>query len=212
MTEYALRFRYSSSPGYEEAVRIARTMPGCVVDETGRRATHTVPVQPESLTAVSQLLGIVRGWRSTELLADGVPLSVARLWALERVVSCYRDRELSGLEELHCRGFPGPRGGTMPCRLIERSLPWVVPAEYRDVALLPRLLLAHAQQTMVQVCPAYDHAAVVRAAPRALQARGPGTAGGLTLRASLDQQPAADDEERAHIERLLRDVDFGTDA
>jgi len=38
---------------------------------------------------VRALLRIVRSWRSTELLAAGVPQGRAQLWALERVVSCF---------------------------------------------------------------------------------------------------------------------------
>ncbi len=125
-------------------------------------------------------------------------------------MSCYRERELSGLEELHCRGLPG-LGGGLPCRLVDRSLPWVVPAEYEDGAMLTRLLLAHAQQTMVEVCPAYDHEAVVRAAPRALRARQLRSQTGLVGRVAPDDQPPADREECEQIERLLKDVGFGSE-
>jgi len=212
MTEYRLRFGYSSSPAYAEAVRSASAVSGYVVEESGRRTRHTVPVGPESLAAVGRLLSIVRGWRNVELLADDVSLGRARLWALLRVLACYHARQVSGLDELHCRGFPGSGGRGVPCRLVESSLPWVISAEYRDAVLLPRLLLAHARQAMVEVCPVYDHDAVSRAAVRALaRAQLQQDDGGLRSRLGRDSGGAPEDEERERIERLLWDIDFGAD-
>jgi hypothetical protein len=213
VTAYSLRFGYSSSPSYGEAVRIASSVSGYVVEEVGRRARHTIPVVPESLAEVGRLLSIVHGWRNLELLADEVSLGRARLWALLRVLSCYQARAVSGLAELHCRGLPGNGGRGVPCRLVASSLPWAVSAEYRDPVLLPRLLLAHARQAMVEVCPVYDHDLVSRAAKGALgRAQLQQGNGGLRLRLGGELGQAAEDDERERIERLLRDVDFGTGA
>jgi hypothetical protein len=209
MKDYTLRFGYSPSASYGEAVRLASALPGYVVEESGRHARHTVPIDTESLPGLGPLLNIVRGWRSTELLASDVPQGAARLWALERVIACYQARELSGLEELHCRGFPGLGGRGVPCRLVDRSLPWAPGDEYRDQALLPRLLLAHARQAMAEVCPAYDQEAVMRALPAVLRRlQRQREVGGLTMQVS-PIEPRAEIDERARIERLLRGVDFG---
>ena len=100
----------------------------------------------------------------------------------------------------------------MPCRLVESSLAWVISAEYRDAVLLPRLLLAHARQAMVEVCPVYDHDAVSRAAVRALaRTQLQQDDGGLRSRLGRDSGGAPEDEERERIERLLWDIDFGAD-
>lgn len=211
MSQYTLRLGYSSSPSYGAVIRTLRTVPGYAVEGDGRQARHSIPVEPETLPALAPLVGLLRRWRSTELLVDGVAQGIGRLWALERVIACHQARRLSGLEELYCLGLPGPGGGGMPCRLIDRSFPWSPGPQYQDSVLLPRLLRAHARQAMVEVCPAYDHDLVERAAPaaiRRLQHRQ--EAAGLTMRSTLDEK-AAHQETRDAFERLLRDVDFGAD-
>ena len=165
----------------------------------------------EKITSAIALLKSHGG--SVDLLADDVSLGRGRLWGLLRVLACYQTREVSGLEQLYCRGLPGSGGRGVPCRLVDSSLPWVVSAEYRDPLLLPRLLLAHARQAMVEVCPAYDHDAVSRAAARALsRVQLQQADGGLRLGLGRDAaEAAAEEEERERIERLLRDVDFGAE-
>ncbi len=190
---YSLSFGFSSSPNYRRAVSLAQALPGYEAEGDGRGVRHLVPLSGEHLDQLAELLGLVIGWRGTALRADGVVLGGARQWALRQVLVCHRDRELSGLEELHCRGLPVARG-RLPCRLLECSLPWELTDEYADPALLPRLLVAHARETMVDACPAYDPEAVTRAA---LQ--------------QLDRPRRERAGERERLERLLRDVDLGDD-
>ena len=136
---------------------------------------------------------MVIGWRGVSLAADGVVLGDARLWALRHVLGYHRERQRSGLEGLYCRGLPGPERGRVPCRLLERRLPWALSSDYADAELLPRLLVAHARAAMIDACPAYDADAVSSAALEQLD-RLLGLAG-----------------ERERLQRLLRDVDLGGD-
>ena len=108
----------------------------------------------------------------------------------------------------------------MPCRLVEGRLPWRLEGDYADPALLPRLLRALAREAVVEICPAFDAAAVLRAALEQLE---PGSeqderqaAAQLLIELGLlrgervqvqleDEQRAAHDRE--FLSRLLRDVD-----
>ena len=174
---YSLSFGFSSSPNYRRALSLAQALPGYEAEGDGRGVRHLVPLSGEHLDQLAELLGLVIGWRGTALTADGVVLGCARWWALRQVLVCHRDRELSGLEELHCRGLPAARG-RVPCRLLEYRLPWELTDEYADPAFLPRLRLAHAREAMVDACPAYDPEAATRAALQQLDRPRRGRASG----------------------------------
>ena len=111
----------------------------------------------------------------------------------------------------------------MPCRLVDGRLPWRFDGGYADPAVLPRLLGALAREAVVEICPAFDAAAIQRAA---LDRPEPGSdqaereaAAELLIELRLlqpgdgpqvqreDEQRAADDRE--FMSRLLRDVDLG---
>jgi hypothetical protein len=202
MASYRLMFGYSSSPSYAEAVQLASVLSGYTGEGAGRAARHSVPISLRSLAVEERLLDLVRSWRNAALLVDGETLDRGALWAMFRLLRCYRARELSGLQELHCLGYPGYSVRSLPCRLMNGSLPWVLGSEYRDPALLPRLLVAHARRTLVEACPAYDHWALSRAVSAEV-ARGPVPDGKAT---------AHEEEQRTRLERLLRDVNFDLEA
>jgi hypothetical protein len=217
MTTYVLAFGYSASPAYARAMTLARSLPGYRAEGEARLVRDRVPITGNDLTACEVLLALVRGWRSTVVLADELPLERRRLWTLERVLACYSERASSGLEELYCSGLLGTRDGRLPCRLVDSALPWILSGPYRDHTLLPRLLLAHARQKLVEICPVYDHAGLTAAAFEYLERTPTGTEpGGLTLRLeyrSSEDAAFADGaaDERDRLQRLLHDVDLGPD-
>lgn len=159
---YCLVFGFSRSPDYARAVRLAASLPDYATEGAGRAVRHSVPVGGAGSPALEELLTLVGGWRSSSLLADGIP--VARPAALRQVVACHRQRARSGLGELHCWGLPTLERGRVPCRLLERVLPWMLGGEYANSELLPRLLTAHVRQVFVDACPVYNREAVLRAA------------------------------------------------
>ncbi len=193
MTAYALSFGSSSSPNYRRAVALAQTLPGYETDGSGREIRHLVPLTHTHVDRLDELLGLVIGWRGTSLAAGGVVVGSAQLWTLRQVLACHRDRQRSGLEGLYCWGLPGLERGRVPCRLLERLLPWDLTGDYADAELLPRLLVAQARAAMIDGCPAFEAGAMSRAALKQLD-RLRGLSG-----------------ERERLERLLRDVDLGGD-
>ncbi len=222
MSEYELTFGFSTSPNYERAVRIASAVPGYRTKGGQRGVLHIVPVVPAQAEQLARLLAFVSNWRSFSLAVDGVDVGRRHVWALSRALSCYRDRRLGGLDELHCWGLPGRRG-RVPCRLVEGRLPWRLEGDYADPAVLPRLLRALAREAVVEICPAFDAAAVQRAALEQLE---PGSEQderqaaaellielGLLLPGDRFQVQPGDEHRAAHdrefLSRLLRDVDLG---
>ena len=222
MSEYELTFGFSTSPNYERAVSIASAVPGYRTRGGQRGVLHIVPVVPAHAEQLARLLALVSDWRSFSLAVDGIDVGRRHVWALSRALSCYRDRRLAGLDELHCWGLPGRRG-RVPCRLVEGRLPWRLEGDYADPAVLPRLLRALAREAVVEICPAFDAAAVQRAALEQLE---PGSEQderqaaaellielGLLLPGDRFQVQPEDEHRAAHdrefLSRLLRDVDLG---
>ena len=199
---YSLVFGFSTSRDYARAVRLASALPSYRSAGADREIRHSVPVDGAAPAALEELLTLVGAWRSSVLLADEIP--IGRPTALRAVVACQRSGARSGLGELHCWGLPAVVRGRVPCRLVERALPWMLDGEYADSALLPRMLTAHARQLLVDGCPAYDDAAVLRAA---LAARG------SPRRPGYDESPAVtvvlelgnDDELRQPLEDVDAD-------
>ena len=66
------------------------------------------PVRLDQLAIFAALLPCVLGWRRTRLLWAGVPLPLPRLYALQRVLACYQERQISGLGRAHCAHAPWP--------------------------------------------------------------------------------------------------------
>ena len=208
---YSLVFGFSTSRDYARAARLAVSVPGYASEGAGRQVRHSVPVDGSAAPLLEELLVLVGTWRSTALLDDGVV--IGRPGALRQVLACQRQRARSDLGELHCWGLPAVDRGRVPCRLLERALPWMLGGEYANSKLLPRLLTAHTRQLLLDACPAYDERAVVRAA---LASRGrprhqahdalrwelvvpetePGDEDGRFWRVVLDLDPdAAEDED-----------------
>jgi hypothetical protein len=130
-----------------------------------------VPITHKHVDDVAELVDLSGDWKNTRLLVDGVRAGPGALHRLLSVLACMRDRELSGLEELHCRGLPERHRGRVPCRLIERALPWHLADHYADPHLLPRLVGALARKQMTGLCPAFEFDEVQRSALNALVAQ-----------------------------------------
>jgi len=162
-----LTFGWSTSSEYARAVGLAESLPGYQCEGASRAVRHQVPILGAPLPVLEELLSLVRGWRSSVLLDDGEV--IGRPGSLRRVVDCQRRRARSALESLHCWGLPAVARGRVPCRLVERVLPWALVGEYADSRLLPRILTAHAREQLVDACPHYEPDTVLRAA---LAARG----------------------------------------
>jgi hypothetical protein len=222
MPAYALTFGLSPSPNYERVVAIARTVVGYRAEGGDRNLLHVVPVDSACVGQLEQLVALTGNWRSLSLTANGIDTGRRHIWALLRALRCYRGRCVGGLEELHCWGLPGARRGRLPCRLIDRRLPWLLEGEYANPAVLPQLLGAFAREAMVEVCPAFDLGAVQEAALEQLQPgaeqdrRGlqAGLVFGLRLLSEDRVQPEPNNarsaqDERELLSRLLRDVDLG---
>ena len=159
---YTLVFGFSRSRDYARAVRLAGAVQGYASAGAGPDISHSVPVEGSAAPVLQELLVLVSAWRSSVLLADGV--AVGRPGALRAVLACRRQGVRSGLGALHCWGLPALERGRVPCRLLERVLPWTLSGEYANSRLLPRLLTAHARELLLDACPAYDERAVVRTA------------------------------------------------
>jgi hypothetical protein len=164
---YSLVFGFSSSRDYARAVRIASAVPGYASEGAGHDILHYVPVEASTAPLLDELLALVSAWRTSRLLADGV--AIGRPGALRTVLDCQRQRLRSGLGALHCWGLPAVERGRVPCRLLERALPWRLAGEYANSRMLPRLLAAHARELLLDACPAYDGRMVLR---HALASRG----------------------------------------
>ena len=171
MTKHLLSFGFSRSPNYERAIALASRIPGYSEAGEGRDRIHAVPITHERFDNVAELVDLTRGWKSARLLVDDVQAGPGALHRLLSVLACFRDRELSGLEELHCWGLPEWPRGTFPCRLIERAVPWHLEDHYADPQVLPRLVDALARRQMTEVCPVFDAEGVRRAALKALAAQ-----------------------------------------
>ncbi len=171
MTEHVLSFGFSRSPNYERAITVARRILGYSEAGEGRHRIHAVPITHERFDDVTELVDLTRGWKSMRLLVDDVQAGPGALHRLLSVLACFRDRELSGLEELHCWGLPEWPRGRVPCRTIERALPWHLEDHYADPQVLPRLVDALARRQMTGVCPVFEFDDVRRAALKALAAQ-----------------------------------------
>ena len=171
MTKHVLSFGFSRSPNYERAIAVALRIPGCSEAGEGRQRIHTVPITHERFDDVTELVDLTLGWKSTRLLVDGVQAGPGALRRLLSVVACLQDRELGGLEELHCWGLPEWPRGRVPCRLIDRALPWHLEDHYADPQVLPRLVDALARRQMTGVCPVFEFDEVRLAALKALAAQ-----------------------------------------
>lgn len=171
MTDHVLSFGFSRSPNYKRAIVVALRIPGYSEAGEGRHRIHMVPITHERVDDVTELVDLTRGWKSTRLLVDHVQAGSGALHRLLSVLACFRDRELSGLEQLHCWGLPEWPRGRVPCRLIERALPWHLEDHYADPQVLPRLVDALARRQMTGVCPAFEFDEVRRAALKALAAQ-----------------------------------------
>jgi hypothetical protein len=140
---YTLVFGFSSSRDYARAVRLASAVPGYAAEGAGHDIRHCVPVDASAARLLDELLALVSAWRSSTLLADGV--AVGRPGALRTVLACQRQHARSGLGVLHCWGLPAVERGRVPCRLLERVLPWTLAGEYatrgscRDCSLRTRV-------------------------------------------------------------------------
>ena len=145
---YALVFGFSASRDYARAVRLAGSLPGYASEGADREIRHFVPVNGAALAQLEELLALVGGWRSSSLVADGSALG--RPGALRAVVACQRARARSGLGELHCWGLPAVERGRVPCRLLERVLPWRLGGEYADSGLFPRDRRRHSRSDRVK--------------------------------------------------------------
>ncbi len=197
MPVYELTFGFSTSPNYARAVSIANTVPGYRTVGDQRAALHIVPVAAAHAAQLGLLLALASSWRSLSLTIDGVDVGRQRIGALLRVLSCYRDLRLGGLEELHCWGLPGRRA-RVPCRVIDGLLPWRLEGEYADPMVQPRLVGALIRESMVEACSAFDADAVRQAA--------------LEQAATGRERPRGELGGTADgelLERLLRDVDLG---
>lgn len=164
MSRYALEFGFSTSPSYRRAVDIAKRIPGYSEAGAGRMRTHSVPVSEQRLDEVGELVELVRGWRSARLCVDGVQAGPRALYRLVVMLTCFGERRLSGLDELYCQGLPAWPRRRVPCRLVDRVLPWRLEGDYRDPELLPRLVEALGRRAMVECCPAFELRVVQQAA------------------------------------------------
>ena len=99
MTNHVLSFGFSRSPNYERAIAVARRIPGYSEAGEGRHRMHAVPITHERFDDVTELVDLTRGWKSMRLLVDDVQAGPGALYRLLSVLACFRDRELSGLEE-----------------------------------------------------------------------------------------------------------------
>ena len=188
MSRYVLRFGASPSHHYPAAVHLARRLPGYRTSGGDGPREHCVPVTRTHLPQIARLLALVEGWKHTRLTVGRTTLDVQHTWTLVQVLACHRDRGHSGLGELYCWGLPGAPRGRLPCRRLDRVLPWPLPPEYAAPEWRPRLLRALARAHLLDACPAYRPAAMGRALDP--------TAG------------AGPDPERARLARLLRDVNL----
>jgi hypothetical protein len=92
----------------------------------------------------------------------------------------------------------------VPCRLIERALPWHLQDHYADPQVLPRLVDALARRQMTGVCPVFDIDAVQRAALEALavqEADSHDDESAIVLRISMPERaPGENGASRMHGE------------
>ena len=102
MSDCELTFGFSTSPNYERAVSIASAVSGYRTKGGQRGVLHIVPAVPAHAEQLAQLLAFVSDWRGFSLAVDGVAVGRRHIWALSRALSCYRDRRLGRLDELHC--------------------------------------------------------------------------------------------------------------
>ncbi len=71
-SRYVIAFAKSSSRRYAEAEALAASVPGSRLTEAHGVRRHQVPVHFDRLPTLDRLLGLVAGWRSTQLFVDGV--------------------------------------------------------------------------------------------------------------------------------------------
>ena len=85
-SRYVIAFAQSSSRRYAEAAALAASVPGSGVSEAHAVRRHEVPVDPDRLPTLDRLLGLVAGWRGTQLFVDGVEVRSEHFQRLLRVL------------------------------------------------------------------------------------------------------------------------------
>lgn len=201
MPLYRLRFGRSASPHYPTAVALTAQIPGATVTGTGATIVHTIPLERAALSPLAELLPLVAGWKRTAVWRADQRLSAGAVFRLTTVITCWQEREQSGLAELHCQGWADGGPSAVPCRVLVRALPYAWEDTVPTDAVGARLIAGLAQRECVTACPAYDAAAVRAGMQAHLRA--------LRRAAADGRRWATDSADDAWLARLLDDVEWG---
>jgi hypothetical protein len=87
---FELRFDLSSSRYYAQAVRLAAEQVDYEEIRTGRRRQHTCRFGTSAgeLLALVELWEIVRTWRSSRLIINGLPVLPRKRWSAGQMLEC----------------------------------------------------------------------------------------------------------------------------
>ena len=121
MPLYTLTFGRSASPHYPTAAALAAQIVGATVTGAGATIVHTIPLERAALSPLAELLPLVAGWKRTAVWRADQRLSAGAVFRLITVITCWQEREQSGLAELHCQGWGDGGPSAVPCRVLVRA-------------------------------------------------------------------------------------------
>jgi hypothetical protein len=121
---FELRFDLSSSRYYAQAVRLAAEQVDYEEIRTGRRRQHTCRFGTSAgeLLALVELWEIVRTWRSSRLIINGLPVLPRKRWSAGQMLECAAQAAEFSPPQRYCCSAPvkdslaWPGRPHFPCR------------------------------------------------------------------------------------------------
>jgi hypothetical protein len=105
---FELHFRNSTSCYYGEAIRLAKALQHHEEITEGRRTQHICRfgTSASELAALLEVWDLVRGWRSTRLLINGLAVRPRQRWAMLQILECARQAALFTPPQRYCCSAP----------------------------------------------------------------------------------------------------------
>jgi hypothetical protein len=115
---FELRFRNSSSCYYRDAIRLAKALPHHEEITEARRTEHICRfgTSASELAALLELWDLVRGWRSTRLLINGLAVRPRQRWAMLQILECAGQAARFTPPQRYCCSAPMKESGAWPGR------------------------------------------------------------------------------------------------
>ncbi len=158
---YVLLVGWSSSVRYDHARALAEVVPGTTIAGEGNAAIIRVPLHDCRPAPLLRLVSLVKDWNGTALSLDDTLLPHLSLWHLASTAECAAGAALGGAGGLHCWGLVEGHPRSVPCRFLDRILPYR--ADGTPIAAWAAALRAAARTRTVAACPLFSQGAMTDA-------------------------------------------------